>query len=367
MKSSPLIVGLGLVASFAFGQVVPTGVSIAISNEIVPASSVAQVKVMLTEPKPIIRTGMKAAFDESFFDEFLGLSAAGGLTGVGVIDRGTLRLELSTLTPDAYVTGYPLVTIAVKTKPGLPVGYQVPVSLDLASSSWLDPTGTPFAKEVKPGSVTIGGTQFISNVVPGGGMLKAGDSFLVMGGGFTKDEKGRAEGARLKSVRPNELQFEVKAAMKLDGTRIVVDNGAREQTTYYAYPRGLKTAPSTNAALRGVVPVFSNGATLEAKAGLSGSMSSVVGIGLQNPTRGGVTIELECDDVIGSAAGTAKISLGPGEVVFRSYAELFGAAMPVGSYSIKAKAKSAFQIVLAEFEGGAIRVANIVPVSPAFY
>ena len=105
MKSSPLIVGMGLVASFAFGQVVPEGVSIAISNEIAPAGAVTQVKIKLTEPKPIIRTGMKASFDESFFDEFLGLAAAGGLTGVGVIDGGHLRLELSTFTPGGTGSG----------------------------------------------------------------------------------------------------------------------------------------------------------------------------------------------------------------------------------------------------------------------
>ena len=309
MKSSPLIVGMGLVASFAFGQVVPAGVSIAISNEIAPAGAVTQVKIKLTEPKPIIWTGMKAAFDESFFDEFLGLAAAGGLTGVGVIDRGNLRLELSTFTPGALDPDYPLVTIAVKTKPGLPVGYRVPVSIDLGSSSWIDPNGVPFDKEAKPGSVTIGGAQFISDVLPGGGLLQPGQTFRVLGGGFNSTTKARAEGAKLRSVKPNELLFEVKMPLRLDGADIIAVNKAKEETEYFSYPRGIKTAPSTNVALHGMVPVFSTSAHLVAQAGLSGNARAVVGIGIQNPGTEASVVAMELEDVLGGGMAETKILL----------------------------------------------------------
>ena len=362
---------LGLVglASLAFAQVAPVGVSIALTNEVVPAGSIAQVKVMLTEPKPIIRTGMKASFDESFFDEFLGLAAGGGLHGVGIVNGGKLRLELTNLTPDALQAGYPLVTIAVKTKPGLPLGYKVPVSLDMSFSNWIDTSGVAYTSEMKPGSVAIGGTQFIGNVIPGGGTIPAGATFKAIGGGFTKNESARVEGARLRSVSGTEMLFEVKAPLKLDGLRIVAQNGFKDQTTYYAYPRGIKTAPSTNPALNGVVPIFPITANLKAQAGLGGDPNTVLGVGLQNPTSTDTSVELHIVDVLGRNLSEAKVTVKAGEVLLRSFEELSGAPNPVGAFAITAEAKSTFQLVVAEFtpSTGAVQIRPVVSVVPAFY
>lgn len=370
MKLSRVAVLAGLAWGSLLGQVTGSpNVSISIGDEVVPAGGVVQVKVKLTEPKPIIRTGMRADMDASFFDEYLGISAAAGLHGIAMVTGGKLRLELATLTPEAYNPDYPILMVAVRVKAGLPVGYRVPVALDLANSSWLNPLGVPYPKEAKAGTVTIGGTQYISNVLPGGGLLQPGQTFRVLGGGFDGTTKSRSESARLRSVRPNELLFEVKQPMRLDGAYVVVTNKANERTEYYSYLRGLKGQPTRNAALQGVVPVFSSQGNLLAVAALSGNRNAVVGIGLQNPTAAPVTIELECEDALWRGMAGASVTLGAGEVVMRSYEELFGGAVPVGALALKAKAKTPFQMAVAEIEPatGAVKVPTVVPVVGANY
>ena len=97
------------------------GVSLAVSDEIVPAGGVAQIKVFLTEPKPIIRTGMVMDLNATFIDEVLGISAAGGATGVAQYSNGRLRIEVRSLSPAPVSSDYPIVTIAIRL-PALPPG-----------------------------------------------------------------------------------------------------------------------------------------------------------------------------------------------------------------------------------------------------
>ena len=163
MKSSLALSLILITAAAAFGQPDP-GVSLSVSTEVVPAGGVAQVKVFLTEPKPIVRTGMVADFEESFFGDFPGIAAGGGLTGVARIRNGRLRVELSTLTPTGLDSDYPILTIAVATRPHLPHGATMPVNLDLGQSSWLNPAGRPYLKEAKPGSVAIGAGKVLPEV-----------------------------------------------------------------------------------------------------------------------------------------------------------------------------------------------------------
>ena len=63
------------------------------------------------------------------------------------------------------MSGYPLLTLTTRIKPGLPVGTSVPVAMDLGAA-FIQPDGTPYAMEVKPGSVKVGGSMYVSNVLP---------------------------------------------------------------------------------------------------------------------------------------------------------------------------------------------------------
>lgn len=361
-----LIVGsfLMLVSGLCAMAQVANLASLKVSDEITPAGGVAQVKVMLTEPKPIVRTSLFADFSDAYFDEFLGISAVDGLTGVAQYRTGHMRFVLSDAASATPELDYPILMMAVKTRATLPVGATTPVSLDLNQTTMVGLTGA-YAEEAQPGSVTTGGTLFISNVLPGGGTLRAGDKFRVLGGGFTKALQVRCEGAKLVSVSPNEFQMEAKVPLRLDGLRIVarVD---KELVTYYSYLRGTKSAPSVNGALAGMVPVFSAGTALEAYAPLAGFTGYVSAVGLQNPTDKGNNIEISAVSLFGQVLAKAVVKLSPRQNVLLTAEELFGAALPMGSVAVKAESVVPFQMTAAHVSGdGSVVAAPFISIARA--
>jgi hypothetical protein len=359
------ILGLvSLMVSVVWAQPQP-GVSMSVSAELVPAGGVAQIKVFLTEPKPIVRSRMTTSLDEYFFPDLLGISAAGGLTGVAQRRDGKLRVELSTITPDLLNSDYPILTVAVRTNPNLPGGAMMPVDLNVADSYWMNALGQPYPKEAHAGSVTIGGTTYIGNVEPGGGKLKAGESFRVTGGGFVQDMKARAEGARLESVTPAEFVMAAKEPMKLDGTRIRIRLPNQEEQTYFAYPRPVKKTLGTHPNLEGMVPVFSTGAALEAMAPLSQN-KALKAAGIQNPTGTPVRVQVAALSLTGQVIISKVVTLGAMEMVFQSTEEIMGAPWPADAYWLRMRASGPVQLAVAEV-GAGIRVPAVVIVRGASY
>lgn len=368
MTMFPMIVAMVALGVVAKAQ--PAGgVSLRVTTETVPAGGVAQVKIELTEPKPIVRSGMFADFDESFFDGFLGFSAGGELTGVARVQNGRLRVELSGYPNAALLADYPLVTVAVRTKATLPVGAATPIALDLSNSFWIGETGQTFAEEAKTGGVTIGGTMFVSNVLAGAGTLARGETVRVTGAGFVNGTKVRAENLKLVSISPAELVLRADGGTQLSGERIRVELPNKERQTYYSYLRGVKVQPTADSALTGIMPVFSSKAHQSAMAGLSAS-GRVAGIGLQNPGRTGVRIQLDTVSAAGQLLHRAFVELGPREVLFRSYEEIFGTGVPAGAYALVVSvAEGAFQFVVAEVEPGSgnIRVPLVTSLQNGVY
>lgn len=362
-----LIALLTAAALMGYGQPAP-GVSLVVSEEAVPAGGVAQIKVSLTEPKPIVRASFMESFDGSYFSGFLGIAAAEGLTGIAQYKDGTLRLELGGVLRPPPAKDYPLLTVAVRTRDTLAPGQSTRVVLDLGRSFWLAPGGLPYTEEAKPGSVTTAGTFFVSNVLPGGGTIPAGGRFRVLGEGFLPALKVRAEGATLVSVSPTEFVMEAKQRIRLDGLRITAEIG-KERQVYYSYLRGVKTAASTHPALHQMTPVFSPLAAHSALAALRVEPGFVNAIGLQNPTAQPVRLQLIAVSLFGGELLQAAVTLAPGQVLFQTPEELLGAPLPVGSASILVTASGAFQIAAAHvsLDGSEITIPPVITLQPASY
>src|SRR5262249_34331935 len=105
----------------------------------------------------------------------------------GVVLPTASGLQVAFISPDATLgtAEYPIITIALHVRADAPIGLQTPVSLDLANSSFLDGAGRPLEVTAKPGTVTIGGTLNVSNIVPGGSIVPAGSPIAILGTGFT--------------------------------------------------------------------------------------------------------------------------------------------------------------------------------------
>lgn len=346
-----------------------TGVCLTVSSETVPAGGIAQVKVFLTEPKPIVRTSMAARYSSSFFGDVFGIAAGRGLSGVAKVGAGQLRIELSAFSKAGLDSDYPLLTFAVSTQPNLPKGATASVSLDFANSSWIGPSGQPYPEtELKNGSVTIDGTMYVSNVIPGGGTLAPGETFRVTGAGFVKDMKARGDEVRLQSSTPNELVMVARKRAVLDGELLRFES-KNHKVEYFSYVRAQKTRFSTHPALSGMVPVFSTNASLQSVADILRSPGTVTAIGLQNPTPNVQRLHVDALDARGQSLKSAIVELGPRQVTFRTAEEIFGGPMPAGSSSIQVQSTAAFQLSVAEVDtgGSGIRVPSVTNVRPASY
>lgn len=344
-----------------------TGVSMRVSTETVPAGGVAQVKVSMTEPKPIVRTSLMESFEDSYFDSFLGIAGGGGLAGVAQLRRGGLRLELSAASALLLDSDYPILTLAVKTRETLAEGRSTPVALDLSRSNWISPEGFAYEEEAKPGAVITGGTFYVSDVLPGGGTIPARRQFRVLGSGFREGMKVRAEGAKLVSITTNEVVMEAMVPMRLDGLRIRVEQG-KDRKEYFSYLRGKRVNESAHAALRDMTPVFSANAAHMALAPVT-SNGAVNAIGVQNPAGDAIEVVFTAESLFGATLQQAALHLGAREYVFRTVEEIFGSGMPVGTVALRATSRGAFQLIAAQVsaDGEEIAVPAVITVVSAEY
>lgn len=305
------------------------GVSLRVTQEVAPAGSVVQLKFELTEPKPIARTKVGLSFDESYFEDVLGISLAEGAVGAASISHGRLVLEATASSASFGLSDdYPLATFAIKLKPGLAAGTRIPVSIDLGQSFFLNFTGQPYPEESKDGAVTIGGTLAIENVVPGGGLMTPGDQFRIIGRGFPASLAVRlAEEpeASVLRIAPNEILMRMRNTAEFEGTRVTVDNKMGEKAIYYSYLRA-RRSPGGADPLDGTLrPVFASRRSVDALLVRDRSSPAKPYLAVRNPQRTAVVISVQAFNATGNIGPVAQIPLGAAEFAVRSLQELLPA------------------------------------------
>jgi IPT/TIG domain-containing protein len=242
-----------------------TAVSLKILNARAPAGGVMQLNVTLTEPTPILVGQGVISF--SSVGSVLGValfSPAGVLSdvvGTAVIGAGGVTLRSSS--PSAQfgsVAGTPILAVAIGVPATTPVGTRGALSMDLATSLFLDPAGTPYPQTVKNGSFVIGGTLNVGNVSPALGLLPAGSTVTVQGMGFLSGAIVEIDDVPVASttfVSPTELLATIAAPADLYGRDVTVINADLARASYYAYPRTAWLAPSAHRLLAATDPIFS--------------------------------------------------------------------------------------------------------------
>jgi len=320
-------------------QTLPT---MRVSSEVVPAGGTAQVKLLLTSPKPIITGNAAFDFSQVSFDSIDGVnlfSPTGDVSGAAVVSGGKFNLLFNS--PGGTFgsnTDYPLMSFAVRLSSSCFPGQVMPVDIDPLASIWQSLTSSSEQFEYKQGSITVGGSVSISNVVPGGGVLPAGSSFSILGTGFTPKTSFSTRGLSLKSIQyvsPTEFRATLAKTLRLDGALIQAKNPDGSSDTYYSYLRGVSVGPSTRPLLTKTVAIFPMNPAFEAI--LPPTVSPVnpdyfTALALQNPGQVTTTITVETMSAAGSVTGTTQITLGPGQKIQREISEMFGAPPSVGSY-----------------------------------
>ena len=149
-----------------------------------------QLKLHMTEPKPISSGTKLMDLDPFAFDEIFGISLwspAGDVFGVARVENGKLLVQaISPLASYATVVDYPVLTIAAHIRSDAMAGQTFPLVLGAGSVYTNDFGQTEPFIESRPGTLTVGGTASIHNLEPGGGPWPAGPVVRIAGGGPTR-------------------------------------------------------------------------------------------------------------------------------------------------------------------------------------
>ena len=350
----------GLVAVLAGGAILSagapfTGVSLKVSKEPAPPGGMAQVKVFVTEPKPI-STG-RGGLSFSALDTIDGIalmSAVDDAMGVAVV-RGT-NVDLSLVSPSATFgmdLDYPVLTVAGRVPVSAPLGTKFPMVIDPASLALFDAAGAPYPTEVKQGHMIAALGPSVHDVLPGSADLDAGSVVTIVGSNFVPDTKVKFKEVLLSEVRyidSTRIDVVLAAPARMHGMAIRVENPDGTRSVYYSYQRTRRDQASADATLRDAVPVFPRGTRTLATVEVAGIRT---GIALQNILSSGATATLELVAIDGTTLATTQVSVPSARFVVRELSEVFGIPYPAAA-SVRMSATAPLQVMgIALDEAGA--------------
>jgi hypothetical protein len=310
------------------------GISLSVQNSTIPPGGIFQFQFMLTEPKPIgngstrpqTPTGPVGPVRGISINDQLGITA-----GVAVVNE--LGVQINTTSPLAtFGTGtvldYPILTMTFPVLAEATVGSQFPLSVDLANSFFIDPSGQPYPQEVRGGRLTIGGTLFISDVLPGGGLQSAGTHIKVIGAGFEPDSQVTMEGVNLAPgtfsfVSPTEMDVVLPTTTQMDGVRVRVRNKGGSVVSYFSYQRTQPIGQSSHPLVAQCYPLFSRQTYTSAVVDWKRDAATFTALALQNPGAATQIATLEMLSASNQVLGSISITLPPSSKLTRDAAELF--------------------------------------------
>lgn len=316
-----------------FAQVA-TPLGLKILNEKVPPGGMLQLKLSVTEPKPILKGRQRMNYRSAFLGPPAGIhifSPAGDVSGVAVQANGTSQVYFSSpLSSFGTNSDYPALTMAIPVLSTATAGKKVNLALDAVNSSWLDPSSQPYPVELKSGVLTIGGTLSVSNVVPGSGVVPAGSQITITGIGFQPDLRVDVNEAVVTSfqyVSATQVKVTLSAATEMDSRRIRVKKPTTNETvTYYSYQRTTPVGSSTHALVNASYPLFANKKWTRAFLKPVATGTTFSGLALQNIRSAGVTVKLELLSGSGTVLSTKSVTLPARSRIVRDMKEFFASA-----------------------------------------
>lgn len=312
-----------VMAAPAFAQQ-PPGVSLKVRNETAPAGAIAQMKVVVTEPKPI--TTGSASFSFDGFSDLAGVSLPAG-DGAGlVVVRGS-QLALSVISPTASLgldPDYPLLTLTGRVPASAPTGFRFPLTLDPNALTLTDPNGAVYPVEVRGGYLQVGGTLSVANVLPGSGELNAGDVVSILGTGFRPDTRVRFTETVLSDVQfisAERIDVTLAEPTQMHGKTVRIKNGDGQQVSYYSYQRTYRASPSADPLLRDMVPIFPSTTAPVHQIDID---AESVGLAMQNLGGADAQVVAELFDLNGTLLASAPVVVPSRAYLVLSLQEVFG-------------------------------------------
>jgi hypothetical protein len=335
-------------------------------DERAPAGGTVQMKMETTEGTPISGGRPRFAYDASFFAEVAGVGifpAMGEAAGTAIIEGNRVAIAYATTEP--FTGDYPVMTVAMRIRPDVPVGSRQSFGFDLSSLWTLN--GKTVPARIDPGTVTVGGSVAISDVVPGGGWQPAGTMVSVRGVGFNSGSRLRADGISIGSVRlisPTEIQFTLRQAANLTGAEFRVDNPDLSRSIYFSYTRGIDAATSSRSLLSVTRPIFSGRTRTVATVGPVSALNSLqyAGLALQNPNVDGADVTIGLYAADGTHLYSAERSLAGGYRLALELSELLDGVLPSPGTYVRVTSSLPIEVFGVLCDEGAWTVAPRLPI-----
>lgn len=330
------------------------GVKLSVGNATVPTGGIFQYQLLLTEPKPIGNSSTRPTIPKGPTGPVRGVAvndASGQAVGIALIN-GT-QISVSIDSPNASLgtdIDYPLLVLTMPVT-STSVGSTFPMALD-PSSLFVDGSTQYTILENTPGTLTIGGTMSITDVVPGGGVINPGDALKILGIGFDANTKIQMNNVNTLTQSfvssseidvtmgsfcvPESLNCTPAPTLQLDGDRVRAIKG-NETVEYFSYDRTADSGGSKNALVQLVHPMFSQQFILVGSFPFTASGTQFTGIALQNPNlTADATVQVDLLDSAGNSLVTPVVELVPKRTeLVRDIAELFP-SIPAGTTTIRA-------------------------------
>lgn len=319
-------------SAVAASDATPTfnGVSLAVQNSTVPPGGMFQFQLMITEPKPISTSSTRPTTSTSssgisLYDP-LGITA-----GVAVLNGS--GLQITAISPsgtfgDIRNADYPLLTITSPIPTNAVVGTKYSLGIDLANSFFLDSTGQPYPTEIKTGTLTIGGTMTISDVIPGGGFQPAATRIRILGMGFTPASQVDFSGVTLAAtdyqfVSPGEMDVVLPQGVTMDGMRVRVTNEFGERITYFSYLRAHVMGQSTNLLVSQSEALFSRQTYTTATLDWKRTGTTFTALAVQNPGVASIQVTVNLLSSTNQVLDSVTLPLDAYSKITRDLMELF--------------------------------------------
>src|SRR6185312_5576012 len=330
------------------------GLLMKVGSATVPTGGIFQYQLLLTEPKPIGNSSTRPTVPTGPRGPVRGVAvndASGKAIGIAVINGADMTISIQS--PDSSLgtdVDYPLLVLTMPVT-STTKNATFPMGMDPSSTFFNGGTAYNIQENV-PGTLTIGGTVSITDVIPGGGTIKSGDTLKILGIGFDANTKIQINNANINQtfVSPTEIDVSITTlcapeidpcspvpTMQLDGDRVRATNtNTNDVSEYFSYEHTDDAGSSNNPLVTLVHPMFSQQLFTVGSFAYSASATQFTGIALQNTATTDATVKIELLDASGNSLATAPLVLLPARrKMVRAISDLF-ASVPAGTTQVRA-------------------------------
>ena len=339
--------GACLLAATAVAQTLP--MEVRTMDETAVPGGVLQLKLEVTEPRPIFTGGGGWSFDG--YSDFLGLAVGGSAdsAAVGVMRGAGMKLRMVAPSNDLAVADYPILMTALRV-PASRIPGQTSVA-NITIDSFTGPGGVPIQTVGQPGTITVNGGAWIGNVEPGSARVPAGGVITITGGGFVAGQTDvTLSETPLSSVTvldSSTIQIVPSQAVTMHGEEVLVEvgqGGNRQRLSYFSYQRTTPFVTSGDPLFSAVEPAFQRlDWTAAMVAFPAPSAGRALGLSLQNTSGADATVTLR---LVNGAAPAAPLtfSLPENQRVSVALAEIFGTSC-IAACTVRVAASSPIQVL----------------------